>query len=126
MTRRPDHHRTAITPELDSGMAIPEVDGQCKPQARKQRYETKNNPTLIADALMELLDRTDGWLRIVPDGEHKCVFFKWKFHRGPHAGHYVMSVVEWYQIAYGLQLIALKVAQVDEGSLKPTKDIPHS
>lgn len=79
-----------------------------------------------AYVLAELLSRDDGWLRIVPHTLDNVVYFKWKFTRGPWNAHYVMSRVESWQIAYGLDLLLDKLHAVDEGTKRPTKDTAYS
>lgn len=75
--------------------------------------------------LADLVTREDGWLRITPIRDSGTVFIKWKFTRGDWAGHYVMSVVQYWQMGYGLALLLDKLLAVEYGSLRPTKDTPY-
>lgn len=72
-----------------------------------------------------LSTRDDGYLRVIPDGAGKSVYWKWKYTRGQWAGHYVMSVVSWYDPALALLLLRQKIDQVEVGLKRPAKDIPH-
>lgn len=76
--------------------------------------------------LLSLVTREDGWLRIVPARDTEQVYIKWKFSRGPWSRHYVMTVVQYWQMGYGLSLLVDKLDAVDEGSFKPTLDTPYS
>lgn len=69
-----------------------------------------------------MLDRSDGWLRVVPDGDGG-LHFKWKYTSGKHADCYVY----WYSsalegFARGLAGLWVKMGEVDEGRLKPSPD----
>lgn len=72
-----------------------------------------------------LSTRDDGYLRVIPDGAGKSVYWKWKYTRGQWAGHYLMSVVSWYDPALALLLLRQKIDQVEVGLKKPAKDVPH-
>jgi hypothetical protein len=67
--------------------------------------------------LEELLQRDDGWLRLIPSRDGSPVYAKWKFTAGKHANHYVMSVGQYWQLDYLLQLLLLKLDKVDTGDL---------
>lgn len=69
-----------------------------------------------------LLDRRDGWLRVVPDGDGKVVWWKWKFTTGPFAGHYAMVRGEQDQHTEAMQVLARKLRAIDHGTSKPTRD----
>jgi hypothetical protein len=77
-------------------------------------------------ALLSLVTREDGWLRIVPARDSESVYIKWKFSRGPWSRHYVMTVVQYWQMGYGLSLLLDKLEAVDSGSFKPTQDTAYS
>lgn len=70
----------------------------------------------------ELLNRDDGWLRIVPDEDGKTVWWKWKITRGKWQGHYVMCVGRQDQHSESIAVILHKLSKVDSGELRPTKD----
>lgn len=72
--------------------------------------------------LATVLCRDDGWLRVVPDGDGKVVWWKWKFTAGHYAGHYVMVRGEQDQHTQSLKLLARKLRSVDHGESKPTRD----
>jgi len=72
--------------------------------------------------LRDLLLRDDGWLRIVPDGDQKTVWYKWKFTRGKWSNHYVMVRGEQYQHGLALSLLSKKLAGVDLGYDRPSQD----
>lgn len=77
-------------------------------------------------ALLSLVTRDDGWLRIVPARDSDSVYIKWKFSRGPWSRHYVMAVVQYWQMGYGLSLLLDKLDAVDSGAFKPTQDTVYS
>lgn len=62
----------------------------------------------------------------MPGRDTESVYIKWKFSHGPHAGFYVMAVVQYWQMGYGLSLLVDKLDAVDEGSLKPTRDVAYN
>lgn len=72
--------------------------------------------------LATILDRRDGWLRIVPDGDGKVCWFKWKFTTGPWAGFYAMVRGERDQHGESLRVLARKLNDIDGGFSKPTRD----
>ena len=82
--------------------------------------------TYAGNPLLSLVTREDGWLRIVPARDSESVYIKWKFTHGPHARCYVMAVVQYWQMGYGLALMVDKLDAVDAGKLKPTLDTPYS
>lgn len=72
--------------------------------------------------LHELLIRDDGWLRVVPDGDGKVVWWKWKFVRGNHAGCYCMVRGFAHQHEEAMLILCKKLAYVDAGYERPTRD----
>jgi hypothetical protein len=82
------------------------------------------NPGMTS--LTSLLVRNDGWLRACPDGDSTLVYLKWKFTGGKWAGHYVMVLVYYWQLDYGLSLLLDKIAAVEEGAKRPTRDTPYN
>jgi hypothetical protein len=50
----------------------------------------------------------------------------WTWTLGPHSGSYVYVRVEFWRITYGLELLARKVFDVDEGKLRPSPDRRNS
>jgi hypothetical protein len=89
-------------------------------------HEPSAHTLQAGPTLARLVDRFDGWLRIVSDGDTGQVYIKWKFTRGHWRGHYVMAVVQYWQLGYGFQLLLDKLAAVEEGTFKPTLDTPFS
>lgn len=79
----------------------------------------------VAYMLNHLLQRDDGWLRMVPHPLDDVLYIKWKFNKGVHSGCYVMSRVASFQLDYGLDLLLDKLAAVDEGSRRPTRDTAY-
>jgi len=77
-------------------------------------------------ALSYLLLRDDGWLRAIPGEDGKMLYLKWKYTRGPHAGHYVMSRVNIGDWPWGMRLLFGKVVAVESGGLRPSKDTPYT
>lgn len=76
----------------------------------------------LAVLLGHLIDRHDGWLRIVPESDAQKVFIKWKFNSGKWPNHYVMVVGECWQIEYLFALLVAKLYEVDDGLRIPTTD----
>lgn len=81
--------------------------------------------TAVCSALSELFVRDDGWLRIVPSGDGKGLFAKWKFTRGVWQGHYVMGVSEVYQWDVAVLQLLRKVREVDAGQRRAAKDTAY-
>lgn len=75
--------------------------------------------------LNHLMQRDDGWLRMVPHPLDDVLYLKWKFNKGQHSGCYVMSRVASWQLDYGLDLLLDKLAAVDDGSKRPTRDTAY-
>jgi len=71
---------------------------------------------------VQLLARTDGWLRVIPAGEGKLSYFKWKFSSGEHKGKYVMYVANGADWTDGMLGIYEKIVDVDHGVRKPALD----
>lgn len=76
----------------------------------------------VARALLPLLTRDDGWLRVSPADDGETVYFKWKWTRGPYANHYVMTVHPHHEADQALAGLARKVDSVDRGKKRPVKD----
>lgn len=72
-----------------------------------------------------LMQRTDGWLRIVPKLDDDRIYLKFKFTGGRWAHHYIMSVVDITRFPEGLMLLVHKLHQVELGDLRPSKDKPY-
>jgi len=114
----PDHTRTAAS------KPVPAAYSNDVPQAHHSPIQ---NPLDGTDhhgmiLLHTLLCRTDGWLRVVPDGDGKLVWWKWKFTAGKHAGCYAMVRGEQDQHTESLRVLARKLRAIDEGSSRPTRD----
>lgn len=98
---------------------------------RMDHYDSQTSPGSQAREalhyhLCALSTRDDGYLRVIPDGAGKSVYWKWKFTRGQWIGHYVMSVVSWYDPALALLLLRQKIDAVEVGTKRPAKDTPHT
>lgn len=76
--------------------------------------------------LATLCQRDDGWMRMVPDTDTQECFWKWKFTRGPHQGHYVMVRCMGWQYAYAVELLLYKLDEVDRGLRNPVLDRPYT
>lgn len=117
--RADDGHETnravrAATPGADGGgSSIPSVPYL---QAEPGRVEA------AACAFLELMARTDGWLRCIPAGEGKVNYFKWKFSSGEHKGKYVMYVGHGQDWTGSILGLAEKLAEVDAGVRRPALD----
>jgi hypothetical protein len=66
-------------------------------------------------SLYRLASRTDGWIRIAPDGEGKAVYIKYKFTHGPFAGRYVMVLAQLEQMRWAFDLLEEKIEEVEQG-----------
>ena len=69
-----------------------------------------------------LMNRTDGWMRVIPQPDDNKIYLKWKYTRGTYEGCYVMAVVQNMQLPDGIMLLCHKVIQADQGLLRPTRD----
>ena len=71
-----------------------------------------------------LATHPDGWMRWTSDAEGKTLYLKFKWSGGPLKNRYVMAVVQWWQIKYGVQLLYAKVNEAEQhngkGSAKDT------
>lgn len=74
------------------------------------------------NALLELLCRDDGWLRIVPHEHGGLVYYKWKFSRGKWAGYYLMYRDDRINPSEALCGLLGKIEAVDLGRSRPVKD----
>lgn len=72
--------------------------------------------------LLALTTHPRGWLRFTSDGEGRQLYLKFKWNAGSWRGHYVMAVVQWWQIKWGLSLLCHKVDEVERGEKRPAKD----
>lgn len=108
--------RNASGHSADSGSSSGDNRDAFRPAKRSERDAS------LYRLLSELCERDDGYLRIIPDGAGKSCFYKWKFTRGEHAGYYVMAVVEYWQVDYGVTLLMQKITSVVVGASKPVKD----
>lgn len=77
---------------------------------------------LASFALDALLLRNDGWIRLIPAGEGKLSYYKYKYTTGPHKGKYVMYVAPYNSWAEGVLGLYEKVGEVDLGTRKPALD----
>lgn len=116
--KHPDHTRTTASKPVPAS----------KPIEREAHHA---EPTLLDDSdpinalwldMRDILLRTDGWLRVVPDENGKVVWYKWKFTRGTWQGHYVMVRGDQYQHGVSLRVLRGKLEHVDLGYARPTKD----
>lgn len=101
------------TPANRSDSSVPSVPSV---QAREDR-------TYAASlALQHFLLRTDGWLRLIPAGEGKQSYYKWKFTAGQWRGYYVMYVATFADWCDGILGLEEKLADVDAGLRRPARD----
>jgi hypothetical protein len=76
----------------------------------------------LANAMAYLVDRDDGWLRLIPSRDGSKAYAKWKFTAGRYSGSYVMVLVQpWNSMALPLLLVDA-LLKVDAGMLRPTLD----
>lgn len=102
-------------------------EGQAKPGEASNPSSPAEPPVAPGMInLTSLLLRNDGWLRCCPDGDSTLVFLKWKFTSGKWSNHYVMVVVYYWQLDYGLSLLRDKILAVEEGAHRPTRDTPYN
>ena len=123
MSRKEATHARPVGRTGDSGSA----DGRLRPRpltSPASPHEPGASTAYAGNPLLSLVTREDGWLRIVPGRDTEQVYIKWKFTHGRWTRHYVMAVVQYWQMGYGLSLLVDKLDAVDEGTLKPTLDTP--
>jgi hypothetical protein len=116
--------RTNGTPAMAASMGVNSDNGS--PASARSPHQPDSATAYAGNPLLSLVTRDDGWLRIVPARDSESVYIKWKFSRGPWSGHYVMTVVQYWQMGYGLALLVDKLDAADEGTFKPTKDTAYS
>lgn len=103
----------------DTAAAASSVDGV----PSLSELSAGNDRTELARfALDALLLRSDGWLRLIPAGEGKLSYYKYKYATGPHRGKYVMYVAPYNNWVEGVLGLFEKVAEVDQGNRKPAMD----
>lgn len=114
----PDHVRTAASKPAQASLR------DDAPQAHLFPSHTPLRPStgITGADVSELLARDDGWLRVVPDEDGKTVWWKWKITRGKWAGFYVMCVGRQDQHAEAIAVMLHKLAKLDRGEDRPTKD----
>jgi hypothetical protein len=78
------------------------------------------------EALLELLDSGDGWIRMTSDLDSKTIYLKYKYKHGKWKNHYVMAVATPDILAWGITLLLAKVEQVAAGERKPTHDSAYN
>lgn len=116
--QHPDHMRTTGS-KTPTGKPI---DDAPKAHHSTQPHTLADSPANVHMALLDLLRRDDGWLRVAPDTDGKVVWWKWKITRGKWSGHYVMvrAFVDQHEEAMGVMLRRLQ--NVDLGYERPTRD----
>jgi hypothetical protein len=97
-----------------------------RPATAPSPHRADSATAFAGNPLLSLVTRDDGWLRIIPSRDSESVYIKWKFSHGTHAGYYVMCVVQYWQMGYGLNLLVDKLEAVEKGTFKPTRDTPYS
>lgn len=113
----------ALAESGDGGLAPVRVDGGGDGVPSVPSVQTGEDRTGPASwAFQQLLLRTDGWLRVVPAGEGKLTYFKWKYSSGRHKGKYVMFVAAYTDWCGGLLGLFEKVEEVDLGTRAPAQD----
>ena len=73
-------------------------------------------------AIAALLQRGDGWLRLTATLDMKTCYLKYKWNAGNNRGTYVMAVVTFDHLAWGLTLLLQKTRMVDAGDLNASED----
>lgn len=76
----------------------------------------------MRDLLLRYAQRDDGYLRIIPDGEQKFVYLKWKYTRARWIGHYCFVSGEYHRIVALLDTLETILDRVDEGQYRPSRD----
>lgn len=114
----PDHTRTTASKQAPATQTI---------DAPQAHHSPIQNPLEGTDThgmilLGTLLNRDDGWLRIVPDSNGKVVWWKWKFTAGKWSGRYVMVRAEQDQHTDAMHILCKKLRMVDTANLIPTRD----
>lgn len=105
--------RAGPAPAVSGPSSVPSVSGLSPEQGRSET---------ALEALRDLYARDDGWLRIVPHGQGKTVYYKWKFTRGKWANHYVMYRDDDNRPFTSILSLESKVNDVDVGARRPALD----
>ena len=72
--------------------------------------------------MVQLMHRSDGWLRMVPDRDNDVTWWKWKFTSGRWQGHYAMVRGDKYQPLAAVSILLRKLASIDLCFERPSKD----
>lgn len=73
-------------------------------------------------AFAHFMSRTDGWLRLIPWGDGKQGYVKWKWVHGKYKGMYIMYVIDNYSWVDGIVGLFEKLAEVEDGTRRPALD----
>lgn len=68
-----------------------------------------------------------GFLKIRRSLDSTAVHCTWTWSTGPHAGSYVYATSSYFEVDMVLEILARKLAEVEDGRSKPTRDkLGHS
>lgn len=77
---------------------------------------------IVADCMKFFVEHDDGFLKVRRSLDSVDLHVTYSWSSGPHAGCYVYSKVEYWQLAFGLDLVRVKVLEAEEGIRKPSPD----
>lgn len=113
----------ALAEDGNGGLTLVRVDDSpSRVESVPGVQDSEGRAELAGFAFSALLLRNDGWLRVIPCGDGKLNYFKWKYNRGQHRGKYVMFVGAYSDWSGGLLGLYEKVTEVDTGTRKPALD----
>jgi hypothetical protein len=76
----------------------------------------------LGEVLIMLADNDGGYLKVRRSALSPDLHLTWTWTIGKWSGHYVYVRVPFWQLAYGLALLAEKTVDVESGLRKPTPD----
>jgi len=107
-------------PGPDMGPPAPRPGGgSVPPQVPGPRHARAT----LAELVAEIIGPDDEcYIRLTSGNDGKSLYAVAMFRYGRWRGHYVMSVVEFWQLDYGITLLADKVDAVRAGAREPSPD----
>lgn len=96
----------------DNGQADASSDGRVKFKASDK----------LGEVLVMLADNDGGYLKVRRSALGPDLHLTWTWTLGDWCAHYVYVRVPFWQLAYGLSLLAEKIVDVEAGLRKPTRD----
>lgn len=108
-------HRTTTRPRDQTPNREP---NEHEKEHRKQdEYKQR-----IYHMVQSLAEWDDGYFKMRRGSDRSQVHLTWTWTLGRHIGCYVYVCVNFWELDYGLDLLGIKIFEVQEGLRKPTPD----